>query len=186
MIRGHFEPNETMDCGDKIKLKLHSIKYGELYTTIDKKNYNRIKNFRWHCRGLKPYLYAATYLGTPHTGRLYTMLLHRLLTSFESEMVDHKNGDTLDNTEENIRPCTRNENSLNRKKYKNSIYQKGVSKRGKKFLARITINNKTIRIGLFNTEDEAGLAYENYAKNLFGDFKREVTNAPELSNQTTN
>jgi hypothetical protein len=184
--KGKFHFNNIKENNDLVEIELISKKYGIVVTTIDKKNYNRIKNFRWHARGEKPYLYAATYIGHNETGEQWTLLLHRLINSFEGENVDHINGDTLDNREENLRTCTSKQNALNRKKYKNSVYQKGVSKRGKKYLARITINNKTTRIGLFGTEQEASEAYELYAKNLFGEFKREVLNASELSDQTNN
>ena len=55
-------------------------------------------------------------------------------------------------------------NLLNRRKRKSKSKYRGVvySKRDNKYLARITVNKKSIYIGCFNTEVEVAQAYDKY------------------------
>lgn len=92
--------------------------------------------------------------------------------------LDHINQNKSDNRIENLRESTRSQNHMNRKKqrtYQNqpcSSKYKGVNyqKTSKKWVAYIQINKKGIRLGSFNTEKEAGLAYNKKAIELFGEF----------------
>jgi hypothetical protein len=92
--------------------------------------------------------------------------------------VDHVNGNPLDNRKENLRVCTHEENGRNRKPNKGKIF-KGVREiksvgqkkaRHKRFLAAIYFKGKSIPIGYYATEEEAALAYDRKAKELFGEF----------------
>jgi hypothetical protein len=82
--------------------------------------------------------------------------------------IDHINNDKLNNKAENLRWVTREFNNRNRKKWGNTTSRyKGVcfSKRDKKWISNITVNTKLIHLGYFKTENEAGLAYNNYITN---------------------
>lgn len=87
--------------------------------------------------------------------------------------VDHIDHNKLNNCIDNLRWSTYSENSMNRVKSKNrtSIY-KGVSfhKPSKKWLCHIALNNKIIHVGLFDTEIEGAQAYNEKAKELFGEY----------------
>ena len=103
----------------------------------------------------------------------YTFLLHRLLFywhhGYLPKLVDHKDTNSQNNKIENLRELTISQNKRNSHKKENctSIY-KGVnwSKKYKKWIAKITLNRKTIHIGLFNNEDDAGQAYNNKIREL--------------------
>lgn len=69
-------------------------------------------------------------------------------------MIDHKNGDSLDNRISNLVACDQKMNCQNHNKEKC-----GVRTMGDKFQARITVDKKQIHIGTFNTEEEAKEAY---------------------------
>ena len=60
---------------------------------------------------------------------------------------------------------------FNNRNYKKIKY-KGVhfNKYNNKWRVRISLNNKLIHLGYFNTEEIAALAYNEKAKELFGDF----------------
>lgn len=87
--------------------------------------------------------------------------------------IDHKNRNKLCNERWNLRICTTSQNQANRQapgKNKTSQY-KGVRlhKQGK-WEARITHKYNVIQIGLFDIENDAAIAYNNKALELFGEF----------------
>lgn len=85
--------------------------------------------------------------------------------------VDHRDGDGLNNVDENLRIATNAQNAFNRGPGKNNTSGfKGVSPEGKKFIACIHLNYKQIRLGTFSTPEQAARAYDEAAKEHFGEF----------------
>ncbi len=88
-------------------------------------------------------------------------------------MVDHKNRDTLDNRRENLRVVSRSYNCANASKMRRSGSTskfKGVSvKSNGKYEARITKDGKTKSLGTFANESDAAKAYDDAAREIFGD-----------------
>jgi hypothetical protein len=80
-----------------------------------------------------------------------------------SHTIDHINGIKTDNKINNLREATDAQNKQNwtRKNKTNKSGFLGVSycKRDKKYIAAISINGKTRRIGYFMTPEEASTAY---------------------------
>lgn len=75
-------------------------------------------------------------------------------------VVDHINGDSLDNRIENLRGCNNSQNQYNSKKPKhNTSGIKNVQwyKERKKWRVQICVNNKTITCGLFDDLELAEL-----------------------------
>ena len=68
------------------------------------------------------------------------------------QQIDHIDRNKLNNNMNNLRIVTSQENMFNRN-------AKGYNKKGKKYQANIKINNKTIYLGTFDTEEEARNAY---------------------------
>jgi len=105
------------------------------------------------------------------TGSIY---MHRLITNCPSDkIVDHKDGNTLNNKKENLRICTQKENMRNSKtKSDNKSGYKGVHlhKLTGKWRSQITVNGKTISLGLFDDPKEAAEARKNAAKVYHGEF----------------
>lgn len=96
-----------------------------------------------------------------------TFSLHRLVAELfipkpvGSHLVDHINRNRQDNTVANLRWCTYTENSRNRTKKKNcSSKHLGVSwsKTELKWLARVRVQGKAVRLGGFKKERDAALA----------------------------
>lgn len=89
------------------------------------------------------------------------------------DQIDHINLNRLDNRFCNLRECNNEENNRNsRKKSTNTSGFRGVhfNKQTNKWQARARVNGKRHHIGLFNSAEEAGIAYEKYISNNHGDF----------------
>lgn len=101
--------------------------------------------------------------------------LHRLIMSaVKGQKVDHINGNKLDNTRENLRIASAQENSRNRKPSPRGANPKlkGVSKSqcGTKWVAYIGHNRRKISLGTFTSEQDAAKAYNVAALRYFGEF----------------
>lgn len=110
-----------------------------------------------------------------------TILMHRyIMGATKGQIVDHINGNILDNRKSNLRFCSISQNAMNSRKTNRSNLTsklKGVSldrsgKRIKPWRAFIKLNKKSIYLGNFKTEIEAHNAYCEAAKKHFGHFAR--------------
>jgi hypothetical protein len=88
-------------------------------------------------------------------------------------VVDHIDGNKLNNLTVNLRACQQIDNARNRKNISknNTSGYKGVSKTAEgKWRARITDNRKEVRLGHYDTQEEAALAYNKAALEIYGEF----------------
>jgi hypothetical protein len=106
-----------------------------------------------------------------------TLKVHRLVaTTFlpnpkHKKCVDHIDHNRTNNTIDNLRFATNQENNQNASKRKtNTSGYIGVRFHKKKWCAEIRINGKKKHIGCFATAEEASKAYQERAKIEFGDF----------------
>lgn len=150
--------------------KLHTSKGEEI--PVDADVYELYKDKCWYVmtRG-----YVAHSFKEKHRKFSTTVKLHRLIMNATPEqVVDHINGNKLDNRRENLRVCTQAENTRNNRtprKNKTSRF-KGVSwyPRGNRWKAQIQVNKQKKHIGYFPSEEEAALAYDEAAERLHGEF----------------
>ena len=133
---------------------------------VDDKDFEFLNQFKWCVLHTGNLDYAIRTI-RPH------YLMHRLLFP-EFVMIDHKDGDGLNNQRDNLRPCTRSQNQANRRPQSGTSKYKGVSweKTRKKWRAYICVNTQRIKLGDFLTEYEAALAYNKAAFRAFGEFAR--------------
>lgn len=98
---------------------------------------------------------------------------HRVIMNAPKGLeVDHVNGNPSDNRRTNLRVCTPNQNKRNRRKPRNaenSTY-KGVKKRNGRFESAIGRGASYRYLGTYKTEVEAAIAYNDMAKELYGEF----------------
>jgi hypothetical protein len=102
--------------------------------------------------------------------------MHRvILDAQEGQIVDHKNGDRLDNRKENLRIANPSQNCWNSKLCtKNTSGYKGVTyvKKTGKWAAQIHLKNKKISLGSFESRHDAARMYNFWAIDLFGEFAK--------------
>ena len=101
--------------------------------------------------------------------------LHRVIAgAAKGQVVDHINGDTLDNRRANLRICTQQQNTFNGRPRGGVSGFKGVARHhdGKRWIARLTHNGKNLYLGIFDLAADAAAAYDAKAVELFGAFAR--------------
>lgn len=117
------------------------------------------------------------YLQVTLLGKIYRVhqIVFYLHFGWFPKQIDHINGNKLDNRIENLRPATCSQNLANRPKKKNCTSRfKGVyfNKSCNKWCARFFFNSKVKHIGLFEKEEDAALAYNQKALEVFGDYAK--------------
>lgn len=143
---------------------------------IDDPDFDDVANFSWH---INSKLYVLRYIPRKEspTGKKKIEYLHQyLIGKIPSRMViDHINGNTLDNRKSNLRVVTRSQNASNSCIWKNNKSGfKGVSwhKGKRKWQSRITFNGKTISLGHYNNSHGAWLARRLANRLYFSDHWR--------------
>lgn len=140
---------------------------------IDYEDWKILQNFKWY---VSVEGYVSRNISKKELLDRRSISIHRsILSASVGYVVDHINGDPLDNRKMNLRACLINENVRNRKlNSDNKSGYKGVSKHRKtgKWQADIRLNNRTKYLGLFASAVEAALAYNSAAKKYHGAFAR--------------
>jgi hypothetical protein len=109
-------------------------------------------------------------------GKNRNLHLHRLLAGLErgdGSQCDHVNRDRLDNRRSNLRVAAPHENGRNRNLYSNNTTgYKGVSfdKRSGRWEASIKVDYRKQFLGLFDSAEEAGAAYDAASVQVHGLF----------------
>ncbi|MDR2923446.1 MAG: HNH endonuclease [Treponema sp.] len=138
-------------------------KMGEKFI-FDKEDYDKVKGHYWV---VDKNGYIKTKLSMRGRGKQITTSIQRIImTPQKNEVVDHINHNTLDNRKINLRICTGQQNSWNRK-------CKGYyfDNRTKTYRALIMHNGEKIHLGYFSTEAEAKSAREKAAIKYYGEYR---------------
>jgi hypothetical protein len=142
------------------------------FALVDDEDFERVSQFKWTYTA-PGYAYRQTY----HKGIRERFYLHRFImeANESANVVDHINGNKLDNRKANLRLCTHKENIQNSKlPSDNTSGYKGVSldKSRNKWLSYISINRKFKYLGRFKCKHAAGEAYNKAAIQLYGAFAK--------------
>lgn len=144
-------------------------------TLVDDADYEELSKYKWQARLRPTGNYYAFRAYKDKTGHLKNISMHRQILGLKSgdkRETDHRNHNTLDNSRDNIRICTHQQNNFNRVPKVGTSGYKGVSwcGRTKKWMAKIHYNQKSIFLGRFRLEELAALAYDFAALKYFREF----------------
>lgn len=131
---------------------------------IEEKDIHLLSMYSWkiQLQGKKRYIRAST----TRKGKRVTLYLHRLITDAKKgDVVDHVDGDTMNNNRSNLRLGNYTTNARNARKISARITSskyRGVMFRNGKWLARIRDGKRKsqIDLGVFSREEEAAFAYD--------------------------
>lgn len=145
---------------------------------IDKDDYELIKDFTWGA--YKQRETSDYYIKTDMVidGVRKKIKLHRFLMNCklnDGKIIDHINGNTMDNRRINLRFSTKNGNQRNSKPQSNSksgIAGVGFHKASGKYRARIVVDNKEKYLGVFETLEQAIQVRKDAEKKYFKEFAR--------------
>jgi hypothetical protein len=142
-----------------------------LVALVDDEDYDRVMAAgKWSAIRGRSTFYARKSVARPGGAR-GAISLHTYLTGWP--LVDHINGDGLDNRRANLRPATGAQNMHNRRLNRdNKTGFKGVSwdaQRGR-WRADINLNGRRKFLGYHEAPEAAAHAYDEAARSLHGEF----------------
>lgn len=139
---------------------------------VDDDDYEYLQFYKWRA-------HVIYYKGNRNKFKVYaqtrrnyqSISLHRLITKCpKGLLVDHIDGNTLNNQKSNLRICTYSQNLQNQvscvKRYKGTDYKP----KDKRFNATIRVNKKNISLGYYKAEETAAYAYNVAALYYFKEF----------------
>ena len=145
---------------------------------VDDEDYKELIKHKWHYLASTPkgLGYAACtikksgpiirhpYIKTPKQPKA-TIGMHRLIMGCSDPkiLVDHIDGNGLNNQRCNLRLCSVSDNMRNRGSCSRTSSYIGVNKRLAMWEARINTTGKFTVLGLFRSEEDAALAYDKAA-----------------------
>ncbi len=146
------------------------------FAIVDAEDYGRLSQHKWHVLKRARTEYAGGY----RNGKYNKM--HRVLLNAPAGLVvDHRDGNGLNNRKSNLRLCTHQENIYNQRprlgaksRFRGVCWHKAKNK----YIALIQKEGKRYSLGLFHDEIEAAVVYDIKAMELFGEFA--YYNFPEL------
>jgi hypothetical protein len=140
---------------------------------IDESDHERVAAFKWYAVASGKTFYARA-TGGPIASPL--MGMHSFILKVKHGIrVDHKDGNGLNNTRDNLRIASPVENSRNTFKSSSpatSKFKGVIRNSGGQYCASITMLGEHQIIGIFEDEEEAARAYDLKAIELFGEFAK--------------
>lgn len=153
------------------EITIISRSLGEKKVLVDDADLPILLQYKWHVFKVHQSHYARAFVN----GKLVYM--HRLIMN-QDGLIDHINGNGLDNRRENLRVVTYSQNNANRNRQttKRSSQYKGVfpdllpGRTG--WWVTLRVRGKKVYVGHYTTEEEAALAYDRAALLHFGEYAR--------------
>lgn len=135
---------------------------------MDDEDFEKLNKYSWSfCVG-----YARRSEPEKGSKKINKFLMHReIMNNPKGKIIDHINGDRLDNRRCNLRECSKSQNGANRVSRGTSKYL-GVYLKNNTWDSCMTVNRKSIFLGSFEKEEDAAIAYNKGAIKYHGEFAK--------------
>jgi len=160
---------ETRLSGDKT-MKRIPLTQGR-FAIVDDEDYDELTKHRWFFTG---HGYAKRYVKDGEPDARKNLFMHRQILGLrfgDKRVVDHINGDGLDNRRSNIRVSNQGTNCQRKVNVfcKRPRRFRGTRRSNGRYTADIRIDGYLQHLGVFDTEEEAAYAYDRKAKEIHGE-----------------
>lgn len=145
------------------------------FALVDDADFDWLNQWKWHATHGYAYKRIHVKLGKNKYTGIYVYMHRLIMDANEKQQVDHKDGDSFNNTRANLRFSTQQENARNKRVQRNNVSGvKGVwwNKHKNRWEPSIVVNGKKMYIGRYLTIEEASDAYKRAASKYFGEFAR--------------
>ena len=135
---------------------------------VDDADYEHLSRYKWYANKDYNTFYALRKKKNPDSGNTLVSMHAEIIGKRDGMVIDHVDGNGLNNQRDNLRHVTNRQNAQNRKAFQTSKYP-GVhwDKWHKKWRARIMLpGGKKKNIGCFVNEKDAYLAYKAAVEDL--------------------
>lgn len=143
---------------------------------VDDEDYDQLVIHRWKAEAAdEHHVYAVrSFKKGGRKGKWLAIRMHRVIAhAAPGVVVDHINGNTLDNRRANLRVCEQKFNAMNRRSHSEKTSRfKGVhiDRKSGLWIAAIRKDGHRKSLGYFDRDIDAALAYNLAAVELFGTF----------------
>jgi hypothetical protein len=164
--RARAEEGATAPAYDESDPSIRRIPLGRgLFTIVDAADHEKLSKYRWRAYRTGRRIYAVC------RDRGKIVYMHRmLLRPRKGYIVDHIDGNGLNNRRCNLRVCTYAQNQANARPRGGASPFIGVNRQRDRWQAAITCRGKFHYLGLFEDEVEAAKARDRKAYELNGEF----------------
>ncbi len=142
---------------------------------VDNEDFEYLNQFKWYA--LNPFkdLWYAVRSAPREEGKTRGVIrMHKVIIN-TNKLVDHIDGDGLNNQRGNLREATVTQNNVNRKKRSKGVETIKKLYKGKQYIyyrARCRKEGKDYLSKQYPTHEEAAVAYVELSKSLYGEFAR--------------
>lgn len=151
------------------KIKLVQNKF----TIVDDEDYENLSQYTWLIKNV--YCSSKVYrIGVNlQMNKLKMFFLHREIMKISDPAIQviHLNGDYLDNQKKNLHIISQSEKQMFQKNLLKQKTLEGVFylHSNNKYIATVSKDNIEFKLGTYRTQEEAGMAYDKAAIELYGD-----------------
>ena len=141
------------------------------FTIVDDEDFDRVSQYKWYANKNGYFYYAIRTV--IDQDRQYNLYMHRfILDAKRGDIIDHINGNGLDNRRLNLRFCNKMQNGQNRFNTYGFSKFRGVSwrKDRNRWRSYIVVNGKQKSLGHYVDEIDAAKEYDKAAIKYFGEY----------------